>query len=390
MNDNKTVLKKVIAIDMLLLCFSFNVSIVGQMLGSIKEVYFLNLTQASLLLSVQSIGGLALTGLCILFIDSFNKTKILVCSGLILCLSLITIGITPPLAALFIIFIIMGFSGGAINILTNTVMVETVPDKSEKSINFMHMIFSLGAVIAPLLSQSVYAVYGLQGVFFLFGGFALCWAVYSVYAFSPQMKKKMINERFSLKERFDSMVSVFKKPGIKTIFLIAFLISAWQLTAIYYISSFFTNINGNAVDGAIALSVLFFGMMVSRLLYTKIADRFSKGRVLLITNALGFLVWLSVFVVPGTVAKIALVGLSALFCGNNFPIIFSSACKIAPKNTATASGIVSLGYYIAVFAFIPVIGSLGDAIGLQYALLGSGLPLLVMIPAAYVLHKKMR
>jgi hypothetical protein len=60
-----------------------------------------------------------------------------------------------------------------------------------------------------------------------------------------------------------------------------------------------------------------------------------------------------------------------------------------PTNTAAASGFVNLGYYIAIFAFIPAIGALGDAAGLDKALLFAAVPLLFIIPAALVLHRRM-
>lgn len=389
MKTNKNVLLKVVSIDMLLLCFSINIAIVAQMFDTIKNSYDLSLSQGSMLLSAQSFGGLALAVICILFIDSFNKTKVLILAGLVLCSSLILVGFVPPLYILFVIFAILGFSGGAINTLTNSVMVDIVPAKAEKYINFMHMLFSLGAVLAPVLCQTVYLASGLQCVFYVFGGFALCWAIYSVFAFPDHMKQSLLIEKFSFHKQLLLVKSVFKTPGMKAVFVISIMISAWQLTAIYYISSVFSSTNNDAMDGALALSILFLGMMVSRLLYTKVADRYSKGRVLMLTNFLGILAWICVFIVPDITLKMVFVGLSALCCGNNFPITFSSACKLAMNNSATASGFVTLGYYIATFTFLPIIGAIGDTIGLQNTLVFCAVPLLIIIPVGYVLHQKM-
>lgn len=389
MNPKKMLWMKIIAIDMLFLCFSINVSIVGQMFEPIKGAYSLDLTQGGALLSYQSIGGLLLAGLSIIFIDALNKTKVLVIAGLTLCACLILIGATSPLVTLFIIFTILGFSGGVINNLSNSVMVETVTEKSERYLNFMHMLFSLGSVVTPVLSQAIYPICGLNGVFFIFGGFAFLWAVYAAFAFNEKMKRKLVQRRLSFREQCRSAIGVFKISGMKPVFVISIMISAWQLTAVYYISSYFTGISGDAMNGAAALSVLFLGMMVSRLCYSKFADRFSKGRVLMITNAFGVFAWLAVFIVPEITAKIVMIGLTALICGNNFPITFSSACRIAPENTATASSIVILGYYIAVLLFIPAIGYLGDVINLGNALLFCALPLIAIIPTGFVLHKRM-
>ncbi len=380
---------RIIAIDMLLLCFSLNVSLLGQMFSAIKTFYGISLSQGGLLLSMQSVGGLLLSVLCILFISAINKTKLLVACGLGLCCVLMLVGVLPPLFLLFIMFIVLGFSGGAVNTLTNSVMVDTVPDRSERFINFMHMLFSLGSVVAPLVSQAIFPSVGLTGVFLIFGGFALCWGIYAVYAFSSHMKPRLVTSSISLSVQFKEVLSVVKMPGMGITFLISILITAWQLSAIYYISSFITGLTGDPMKGALALSLLFLGMMVSRLVYTRIADKFSKGRVLLLTNAVGLLAWIAVFLAPDLTVKYGLVVLTALACGNNFPVTFSAACRIAPQNTAAASGLVNLGYYVAIFAFIPIVGALGDSIGLDMALLLCAAPLLLILPAAVVLHKRM-
>jgi MFS family permease len=380
---------KVIAVDMLMLCFSLNVSLLGQMFTPIKAFYNINLSQGGLLLSMQSIGGLLLSIVCILFISSLNKTKLMVGCGLVLCILLMLVGVLPPLFLLFIMFAVLGFSGGAINTLSNSVMVDTVPQRAERYINFMHMLFSFGSVVAPLVSQAIFPSVGLTGVFLIFGGFALCWAVYAVYAYSHAMKIKLVTGSISFADQFREALRVLKTPGMGVIFLISIFITAWQLSTIYYISSYFTELSGNAMMGALALSLFFLGMMVSRLTYSRVADKFSKGRVLLLTNAVGLLAWIAVFLVPDITLRYAFVVVAAMACGNNFPVTFSAACRLVPTNTAAASGFVNLGYYIAIFAFIPAIGALGDAAGLDKALLFAAVPLLFIIPAALVLHRRM-
>jgi len=144
------------------------------------------------------------------------------------------------------------------------------------------------------------------------------------------------------------------------------------------------------MKGAFALSLLFLGMMTARLIYARFADKFSKGRVLMLTNAFGVLAWAAVFFVPDITFKYLFVVFAAMACGNNFPVTFSAACRLVPHNTAAASGFVNLGYYIAIFVFIPIVGALGDSIGLGNALLLCGIALLLLLPMAYMLHRRMR
>ena len=389
MNHNRSNWVRVIAINMLLLCFSLNMSLQGQMFSAIKTAYNLSLSQGGLLLSTQSVGGTLLSVLCILFISALNKTKLMVASGLMLCVLLMLVGVLPPLMLLFIMYAVLGFSGGAINTLTNSAMVDAMPQKAERYINFMHMLFSLGSVIAPVVSQAIYPSVGLLGVFLIFGGFAICWAVFAVFAFSSHMKTPLITGSFSFGPRFREAVDILKTPGMAIVFAISILITAWQLSAIYYISTLFTDLTHDPMKGALALSLLFLGMMVSRLIFARFADRFPKGRILLVTNVLGLFSWVAVFAVNDITAKYVFVTLTALVCGNNFPITFSAACRLVPHNTAAASSFVNLGYYIAIFVFIPIFGVVGDSIGLGNALLMSGAALLFILPLSWRLHKRM-
>ncbi len=388
--ESKKIWFKVLAIDMLVLCLAFSMSIIGQMLDTIKDIYSLSLSQAGMLLSVQSIGGFVVAIMSLLIIDLFNKKKLIVLSGVILCVFLILIGIKMPLPFLFVVFIMLGLSSAMVNIISNAVMMDTVPKNPERYINFMHTIFSFAAVLAPVVSNAIFADYGIMGVFFIMGGFALIWAAYSVIVFKNDVRQKLIKEKINIKSRFAEMIKVLKNPGMKHINIIAVLISCWQLTAMYYVSSLFSSITGNVSDGAYALSVLYLGMMLSRLIYSKFADRFSPGRVLAIECFIGALFWIAAILTGDILAKTVLIGISAFFCGNNFPITFSTACNLSPNNKATALGGTFFGYYLALFVFIPIIGAIGEAIELNNALYFAALPLFALIPFALGLHKKMK
>jgi MFS family permease len=381
---------KIIAIDLLMLCNAFSISVIGQMFDSIKQTYSLTLSQAGLLLSVQSVGGFVVAVIIIFFIDSFNKKKVVVLSGIMLCLLLISVGILSPLPVLFLIFIMLGFFTGMVDTLTNAVMSEIVSANPEKYISFMHMLFSLGAIIAPILSFAIFAQLGLTGVFFVMGGVALLWSLYSLFAFKTDIKKQLLKDSIQIKYRVKEFIKVVKTPGVKPIAYVAFMVCAWQLTAMYYLSSFFSGITGNVSGGALALSVFFLGMMVSRLLYARVANKFSQGLVLSIGSVLGAFSWAIALFVTDITAKTLLAGVTAFFCANNIPISFAAACKVSPNNTATATGIVTFGRYLALFIFLPVIGAIGEQTGLNNALYFAAIPLIFAIPGALMLHQRMK
>jgi fucose permease len=381
---------RIAALDMLMLCYSFNVAVIGQMFDSIRAAYRLTIAEASLLTSVQSIGGFAAVILSIVLMDVLNKQKITTIAGLVYFVLFLTVGLSVPLVLLFAVFVGMGLFGGVVDTITNSVMTETVPRHPEKYINLMHMLFAFGAMVSPVIAQQVNAAAGMQTVFYAFGGFALIWAVYMVVAFRKNMRSGLVVRRESLRERMKSLAGFYRLPGMAQVFIIAVLMSCWQCSAMLYTSSMVAKVSGNEADVALALTVFFAGVMVSRLIYARFASRFSAGRMLGFSNLIGAALWLAAMLVPGVVLKIVLIGLSAFMCGNNFPVNISAACRIAPAHTAAAAGTVMLGSYVAIFAFVPAIGALADASDLGSAMIFAAVPLVLLFPFALRLHKKMQ
>ncbi len=390
MTSPNKVWPKILAIDLLMLCVSFSMSTVGQMRDKLEAAFALSAAEGGLLLSVQSIGGFAVTLIMIIFIDSFNKEKLIVLAGVLTGLFIVTIGIDQPLFTLFVVFILLGFFAGIVKTLVNAVMYETVSLRVETHMTLLHMLFSLGSVIAPIASYALYIGFGLMGVFLVLGGVSILFAVYGAFAFRQGLRKKMLSDRISVRYRWQELKKVLDKPGMKGIAFVSFMVSAWQVAATYCTASYGANVEGVDSHGATALSVLFLGMMVARLLYARIATRFSQIKVLTMGCALGFAAWIAMILVQDITIKIVLIGVSALCCGNNVPITYVVGCKIAPENSAAAAGIISFGYYFALFVFVPVVGLIGDSIGLGNALMIAALPLILLFPFTRDLYKKLQ
>ena len=386
--NNKKVWTRILAVDLLMLCVSFSMATVGQMRDYLEAAYGLTASEGGLMISMQSIGGFAVTIMAIIFVDSFNTKKLIVFSGLLTGLFIIAVGVNQPISVLFAVFVLLGFFAGIVKTLVNSVMYQIVSVNAERHMTLLHMLFSLASVIAPLASFALYQSFNLFGAFMVLGAVSVMFALCALIAFRDSLPQKMIQDQLNVKYRMQELKRVIRMPGMPAITYISLMVSAWQVVAIYSISTYFTQINSNGSQGAFGLSVLFLGMMIARLIYSRFADKFSQALVLAVGCTLGFLTWTAMVFVDGYVLKVVLVGLTAVFCGNNMPITYVVGCSIAPKSAGTASGIISFGYYLALFVFVPVSSIIGETTSLPISLLVSGLPLLLLLPAAFVLHKK--
>jgi MFS family permease len=381
---------RLLSIDMMVFSYAFNIAVIGQMFAAMRSTYSLSIAQMSSVLSVQNFGSLPAVLVCIFFMDAFNQKKVIIAAAIANAIVFMFLGFVQPLSMLYLEFFLLGFSGIIVSALSNSVVVGLAAGKADRNLNLLHMIFSCGAVVSPLAVQWLYSVLGLVWAFVATGAFALAWAVCAVFVFKIDLRLPVLVVRVGIRARVKEILGVFRKPGMVQMGIIGLLFSCWQFSAVYFSSSMVSGISQDHTLGAITLSAFYVGMALSRFIYSRFVDRFSPGHVLAIGSALGCAAWTAALLVPMLPLKIVLIALSAFFCGNNFPVNIAAGCRIAPQYAATAAGTVILGAVLSTIAFIPAIGALGDAVGLQNALFFAGIPLLVLIPLAFVLHKKMK
>jgi predicted MFS family arabinose efflux permease len=72
----------------------------------------------------------------------------------------------------------------------------------------------------------------------------------------------------------------------------------------------------------------------------------------------------------------------------NFPAFIVELCSLVPGDTAAASSLVFLGYTLACFVAPPLFGAIGDALGLQTAMLIALSLLLPLIAVCLKLHSE--
>ncbi len=390
MKNSAGMAMKLLAIYVLMACFATTISLFGQLLDPIRSYYDITIEQANTLLSAQSVGGVFIAVISILYIDSLNQRKIIALAGIMLAVALISMSVLPLFMVFWLIFISIGLSTGLINILSNSVLVNIATTNKQRFLTILHMVFSLWAFVMPFIAQSLYESIGLGQTLLIIGGAILICCAFTFSVFYEEIRMPLITDRLNIRHRYREVLKVLRKPGMKQIYLLMVLTSIWQMCTIYNVSGAVSLINGRPVEGAWALSSLFLGMIVSRLLYSTVADRFSQGKVLAIMNTAGAGLWTAAMLVQDVIIKIILIGITAVACGVNFPAIFGASCKIADKNTATASGLVALGYYTAIFVFCPIVGSLSDIFGYSFALLLLVIPLLLVLPLSVLLHRRMR
>jgi cyanate permease len=126
--------------------------------------------------------------------------------------------------------------------------------------------------------------------------------------------------------------------------------------------------NASYATGALLFGVFTAAMTVGRLLGGPILDRFGRVPVLRVSAAFAVAGLLAVIFVEHPVVMVTGIVLWGLGASLGFPVGISAAADDPAKAAARVSAVSTIGY-LAFLAGPPMIGVLGDAVGLLHALL---------------------
>jgi fucose permease len=249
----------------------------------------------------------------------------------------------------------------------------------------MQALWAAAGAVGPFFAMLLGGAY--KPVFLGLGVFTALCALVFVVALRAEVKMPLLQKRHNI-GGLGKLLRTLKGKGIKRYLLAAILNAIVQITVIYFISSFVTQIGGSTLQSAIALSAFFFGSMAGRLLYAKMLHSIPCRQVLPAASALALVAIAAMLLCTDPVLVCVLAGIGGFGLSMNFPAFIVELCSLVPGDTAAASSLVFLGYTLACFVAPPLFGAIGDALGLQTAMLIALSLLLPLIAVCLKLHSE--
>ena len=299
--------------------------------------YRLSYDRGGLLLSIQAVGSLLANFLSGPLSIRIGRKRTLILTAAGFAAGFAGIALTPPLPLLYLALFISGLAWGCSNNLINFLVVRATKGDSGK-ISLVHMCFSVGAFLAPLLVA-------------LTARLRLCWqlpaALIALMSLSlvfvarampiqesdrPAGQAKTSALRFLKEWRlYLFMLLLFTYVGIETGF------SGWLVT-------YLTTRRG--FDPALAqamLSTLWVAMIAGRLLVYLFGGRLKKARFLLL-EAIGVCAFSLLLILAGRpallIGAVVLLGLSlSAFYG----MVVANASSLVAKSSVASGLMMSLG-----------------------------------------------
>ena len=342
-------------------------SVVGALIPAIRDAFpGLSLAATGLFSTLQSLGTALSVILCFCVFSALNKVRVMALGQLMLAACLLVFGLNSVLLLLYVLLFFIGLFSNIVDTLSNAVLADLEPRRKAFHISLLQALWAAAAAAGPWF---VLVLGGTYPPVFI-GLSILVVAAGAAFAFglNRELRIPLIQQR----ENFGALgklVRTLKLKGIGLLLVTSFFNSFVLISFNFFISSYILSIGGSNVGAAFALSMLFLGALLGRLVYAPLAHRIPVRTVMMLFNALSIAAFAGMVFCPDITGIGILAGIGGLGTAANFPALVVQACAIVPDDTAAGSSLIFLGFTLACFAAPPLIGAIGDAAGLKTAML---------------------
>lgn len=363
--------KKWLFLAICLMQFSGNFanSLQGVLLSEYIDFYRLRSAGQGSMGSAQSAGCiLACVGILILA-GRIKRQHLLTCSGMLLSLSVLMIGVKPVFPVLLFLYLILGVGFAAISNLTSSMSASLYPG-SASAMGMAHAFFGAGGLIAPLLLRRVLQVRPWNQVALLDGMIVL--AVLFFYMLTITRTKTVLRDMPESMERvsFRGIGQFFRQKRNLLLLAAVFGYQAFQNGVAVWMIRYAERELSGAVNGAVLLSVFWIGTTAARLLTTRLhvspARLYGFGCIVS-----GLAVMAAVFTnsSPAMLGAMIVAGLASGAC---VPLGYHLVCVWNTGNSLLPTSICSFAMFISMLVTSPVTAAVA-ANGVKYGMLAVSL-----------------
>lgn len=292
--------------------------------------------------------------------DTWGKKKVLLVSVPLFLLGC-AIAVFSKSALVFTAGIfILGGGYSVSECISGAALVDANPANADRSVNTAQFVFSMGAVVSPLITAALMnRGFSWRTPFVLCGiGYLILWGLLvltDIPAPAPAVCQTP--------EKGNPLRQVLSTKGFGLLVLAMIVYVSLENGIVYFADTLFTNELNAAQFGSYAISLFWLCMGLSRLLFSLF--RYSAEKVVLGCQLCISLAIAGLALTRTPVPALVLFGLAGAFAGPTWPLIFSMASKSAPAYTGTASSLMSVSSGFGGALSPSVLGVMAGAFGMR-------------------------
>ena len=351
--------------DAIMVLYGISAVMIGTTLPEIIEGLDLSLGQGGTVVSMQNAGGIVALLAAALVADRIAKGRWVIGFFLLLGGLLFATGFAGSYIALVWLFFASGAAIRLLDIMLNAYTGDVAAGNRSRVMNLLHMFFSIGAFIGPLLASALLSaevpwrgIYRIVGASFI-GAVALG---------SPLLRAYGLNRSATRTDGSDDAASSgsLLRLDLFALGLVLLLYGIHQSGVTAWLPYYLIHDAGFSETAAGAgLSAYWVGVIASRLLASRLAGTVGPDRILVTGGVAGGVAVLA-SILTDTVAGFVV---AAVLTGATIPIAMTLAYGRLPARTGTVTAALSIFMLVGRLVGPWIIGAVGDVVGIGSSIL---------------------
>lgn len=315
--------------------------------------YFgIDTTQQGFLTTIQCIGGMGVSLLCIFFGEKMNKLWMIGFGIVLLSVGSLATAFGSSFMQVMLFALIAGIGYTFMDIMENAAVVEIFPAKTKTALPTLHMTFGIGAMAGPYFFVSLLVDPGVPASFsktFLIVGIAAAAVLVLFLIASRRMFGKHKPGKAAVSKAAQNPGGIFKYPAAWVMLAAGVLYFSFQKGVMtWYPTYMYETAHVDFQNSGLALTLFLIGSLACRIASPFLFNRFSILKMCIVMTLLcGVFMFASVLLAP-----VALI-LSQIFvvAGGIMQGAFVAAfvfliCEMFPGKAASATSVVLIAINI--------------------------------------------
>lgn len=346
-----------------MLLFGITLTTLGSILPEIILRFDISKTDAGSLFSVMNFGILIGSLVFGPIVDRFGYKILLVTCSALLFIGMEGVAFSSSFELFTIFVLVFGFSGGIMNGATNALVSDISEEGRGAGLALLGVFFGIGAFGVPLILGSLLNLFTYTQIISALGSIVVIAFFLFLWLKFPPPKQPL---SFPVSEAF----SLVKHPTLIFLAFILFFQSGVEImTGGWTATYFYEELDVEASTAVILLSFFWIGIMLTRLVLSKLLLTRSPARILKISLGTAFagalILLFTNHIIPATIAVFIL----GVGFGSVYPIILGYIGDLYTKMSGTAFSVAITIAMIGGMLLPYLAGIIGDAYGLKTAFL---------------------
>ena len=347
--------------------YAMSGAVFSTLLPSMISSYNLSLADSSLLSVAESIGSAIAMVISMLAADRLDRRGSLIVTCLLYGAAFLWESTAPAFTLFLALRLCVGLTDRYLDSLTAAYMSDIYEERRGRVISVMHLIYSVGMLIAPTFAATILRTTGTWSPTYRYLGFAFlilgtAYLLISIFVKSPEAKAK----KAAKVKKVIPYKAMLRSKKIWALMFYSFFAGSH-----YYFTLIPTYLEGKDISrySIVFVSAMLtagtIGNLISRTTLSIFTDRLKPHHVIPLTTIIGNALVCSalLFFTGNRYVVVALYVIYSFLVGSNYTMKFILACEEFPEASATVISATSLAVAAGNIVFSRLIGVIADKFG---------------------------